>query len=302
MELIIVIGLLVVVGSWVYFGREARREAVNQAAKKSLALVDDTAKKSLGKLDEVAKKSIHEASKVTNTIAQTSQNVLEKARILKKVDGFDSFKQWMQEEQRVAQSASINIKETTTSFSKWFSEADTNDQKAFYERLARFAIDNRIKLQWITQDGFLPEHDEIKRSLEDVILLQSLVWHIVNTVQPKLELLETYELWHNEPEKGKNLEISQKLFAKMIEENMVTASPELLLAPEKKRREYVVQSVLDYLNKDRKAFLKMFNDVLQESKLTLQDVQEASESAIEGEVIESKPAQKRTNRRTTEEE
>jgi len=95
------------------------------------------------------------------------------------------------------------------------------------------------------------------------------------------------------------MEISQKIFARMIDERMVTASPELLLAPEKKRREYVVNSVIEYGQKDLKSFLKMFKEVLRETKIALQDEEEI-ETVLEGEVIESKPAQKRANRRSSE--
>ena len=300
MELIILLGILVVVGSWVYFGNESRRAAANQTARKTLGLVDDTAKKSWGRLDGVTKKAINEAAKVTSTISQSSQQVLEKVHLIKKSDDFEPFKKWLLDENGAKRLDAINLRESMDSLNQWFNdESNVENQRLFFEKIAQFSKDNRIKLQWIINDGFFAQQDEIKQAMQGVLLLQSIVWHKLNTIQPELEVLQSYEIWKSDPFKGKNLEISQKMFAKMIDERMVTASPELLLAPEKKRREYVVQSVVEYGEKDLKSFLKMFKEVLKESKFTIQDEEETA-SVLEGEVIESRPAQKRANRRSAE--
>ncbi len=300
MELIIVLGLLVVVGSWLYFGNESRRLAANETAKKTLGLVDDTAKKSLSRLDNVTKKAINEATKVTSTISQSSQQVLEKVHLIRKSDDFDPFKKWLLDEHTIERLGTINLKESLESLNHWFNEEiNEENQRIFYEKIAQFGKDNKIKLQWIINDEFFSHQDDIKKAIEDVLLLQSLVWHKVYSLKPELEVLQNYEIWKSDPYKGKNLEISQKIFARMIDERMVTASPELLLAPEKKRREYVVNSVIEYGQKDLKSFLKMFKEVLRETKIALQDEEEI-ETVLEGEVIESKPAQKRANRRSSE--
>ena len=302
MELILFLGVVVIAGSWFYFGKESRKEAVNDAARKSIGVVDETAKKSMIKLDDITKKSINEASKLTTTITQTSQSVLEKVHILKKEDVVDSYNQWLSDEKRMEQVSGIKLEELMLAFQSWKNKITADEQKMLYERAVDFGKIVRLNIAWLTDANVEKQNVELKQSLEEIMILNNLAWYKARLLQPQIELFETYALWSKDPSQGKNLEISQKLFAKMVDERMVTASPELLLAPEKKRREFIVQSVVDFSNRDLKGFMKMLQTVLSDIKPPGENTQKPLETEIQVDVIESKAAQKRVNRRNAEEE
>ncbi|GEM_PF-3896414 len=312
MEMIVVLGIVVIVAGWYYFGKDTRKHAVDEAvkksvaavdgaAKKSIATVDETAKRSFATVDSVAKKSVSEANKLTANVVQTSRGLLSRLKIGRAAD-VSEFRQWASGGAFENRAATFNSGGAAAEFKSWVESLSVDEIKALDALVNDFCADQHFSFGWLG-DAELEQGDpDLKQALEEAVMLFSLACWKANRVQKDVEALAVYENWLEDPYKGKNLTISQALFARMVDERKVKASPELLLAPEKERREFVVNTVKDFASRERKAFNAMLKGVLAEAGATaekplVEEAVAAQPAVVEG-VEEQVAAHKRVSRRS----
>lgn len=300
MEFMIALIIFVVIAAGVYYvGRDTHKQVVNEAAKKSITAADEAARKSISAVDGFAKKSAQEATRLTSNLSQSSRGLLSRFGIGKE-DKLGSYRAWIGSENVAKDAGSLNLATVLQSFQDWVGELPDKEARIVSELAHDFGADLNFELAWVNDPEFAQSDPELKKALDEALLFYSLAFWKASQVQENIHLLLAVETWEKDPYKGSNQEITQKMFAKMVDERLVKPSHELLLAPEKERRDFVETTVRAYAQRDPKAFNVMFKSTIAEvlaPKPKQVDKKQADE-AVEGEVVEeNKPAQKRVSRR-----
>ncbi len=323
----ILIGIVIIVAAWWYFGKDTHKAAVNETAKKSLvavdgvtkksiAVVDDAAKKSFAVVDEAAKKSkivmddaakrsVSEAARLTAGLTQTSREFANRLGLGRGIPNPEDYRGWLAGEEAGARAAALGLSAPWDELKRWAAGLSAEDLKAVAQEAAYFCTSQNFDFSWLSSEELGKSDAALKNNMTDALALFSVAKFKTWQLRGNIDAVEVYETWLQDPAKGKNLTLSQKIFAKMVDERKVQASPELLLAPEKERREFVVKTVKDYSESSPKSFYLMLKGVLAEmaAPSSVPPVKTALVAPARGTELlnadfgEVKPAQKRVNRR-----
>jgi hypothetical protein len=320
----ILIGVVIITAAWWYFGKDTHKVAVNEtakkslvamddvtkkslavvddAAKKSLAMVDVAAKKSLIVMDDAAKRSVSEAAKITASLTQTSRDFANRLGLGRGIPNAEDYRQWLAGEEATGRAASLGLSAGWEELKRWSAGLSAEDLKAVSQEAAYFCTSQNFDFTWLGSAELGKSDAALKNNMIDALALFSLAKFKTWQLRGNVDAVEVYETWLQDPAKGKNLTLSQKVFAKMVDERKVQASPELLLAPEKDRREFVIKTVKDYSEANPKSFYLMLKSVLAEMAAP-QPAPAAAKAAPGGTQMLSsdfgdvKPAQRRVSRR-----
>lgn len=282
----ILIGVVVIAAAWWYFGKDAHKAAVNETAKKSLVVVDDVTKKSLAAVDDAAKKSLvlldgaakkslvvmddaarrsmSEAAKITANLTQTSRDFANRIGLGRGIDDPEDYRQWLEGEETAGRAAALGIGSAWDDLKRWSAGLSADDLKAISQEAAYFCTSQNFDFSWLGSAELGKSDAALKNSMIDALVLFSLAKYKTWQLRGNVDVVAVYEAWLQDPGKGRNLSLSQKIFAKMVDERKVQASPELLLAPEKERREFVIKTVKEYSENNPKSFYLTLKSVVDE--------------------------------------
>jgi len=325
----ILIGVVIIAAAWWYFGKDTHKAAVNETAKKSLVVVDDVTKKSLAVVDDAAKKSlamvdvaakksltvmddaarrsVNEAAKITANLTQTSRDFANRLGLGRGIADAEDYRHWMAGEEATGRAASLGLTAAWEELKRWSAGLSAEDLKSVSQEAAYFCTSQNFDFTWLGSAELGKSDASLKNNMIDALILFSLAKFKTWQLRGNVDAVEVYETWLQDPAKGKNLTLSQKVFAKMVDDRKVQASPELLLAPEKERREFVIQTVKDYSEANPKSFYLMLKSVLAEmaapqpvpaiSQAAVKSTPSGATDMLSSDFGDVKPAQKRVSRR-----
>lgn len=153
------------------------------------------------------------------------------------------------------------LPEAAQAFTAWLAGLSAKETKVFSQRLSSFCSGLNFELSWLA-DLQLDNDPELKQAVEEAVVLYCLAHWKATQVQGDLKAFATFLAWQDDPSRGKNRELSQKLFAKLVEKERISAPPpELILASEEERQAHVVQAIRQVAEEDRQAFSTILKEV-----------------------------------------
>jgi len=139
-----------------------------------------------------------------------------------------------------------NLSETALAFSTWLTRLSAGERVELRRQLSNFCANIELELDWFLSP-WLDGNPDLKQTLETVVLLYCLAYWKgtrVNQILNETETLKALRKWKSDLSSKKHRELSQKLFAKLVELEVVKPPPpEIFLASNKARQYYVVQEI-----------------------------------------------------------
>lgn len=198
--------------------------------------------------------------KVTETAKETaakSRGRLGKVRLpfRRRKDLATQFKEWVDEAALDKRTAVYKgLPKDATGFTDWLQALSDQDLAGFVQELSAFCKGLDFELAWLVD----PERGgELKQAVEEAVGMYCLAAWKGREVRPFV----TYRAWQSAPEKEENQAFAQQLYSKLVETQLATWTPDLLLASEKERQAYVAEAIEAAEAQDPKAFIGLLREV-----------------------------------------
>lgn len=157
-----------------------------------------------------------------------------------------SFQSWLL---TLSSSKPANMPKLQKDMAAWIENMDPKQSQSFYVDLAAFFKSSGYNLDWLVNEEL---SDEYQQAMQESAILYCLArWR-----QQKLVNWAAYQEWKTAPEKNKAYGI--KLIRHLVENDLVSLSPDLVMSDEKERVSQLIQSV----EAARQQSPKGFNDAL----------------------------------------
>ncbi len=151
------------------------------------------------------------------------------------------FKQWVSEAAPAKRVELYNtLPASAEGFAIWLGGLSDKDLDHFTQRVARFCASLNFDLAWLT-DPQVSREPELRRAVEDAVLLYSLTEWRANSVQQDVKGFFAYRAWLANPKRHRAF--GQQLLGNLIQQEAVTVTPELYLAPEKERLTHATAAI-----------------------------------------------------------
>lgn len=154
------------------------------------------------------------------------------------------------------------LRESTRAMKSWLTSLESEESEILAKQVSDFASDLNFELGWLL-DKKLEDHAELKRDMEEVIVLYCLATFKGLLLQDELNTFIMFQAWLEDPTRKEYQELNQQLFTILVERELAQpVPPELLLADEQQRSEYAIQAINRVLQADRKTFVIILKEVL----------------------------------------
>ena len=162
------------------------------------------------------------------------------------------FKQWVSEaslSKRV--DLFYSMPASSDGFAVWLGGLGDKDLVRFTHKIARFCASLNFDIAWLT-DPQVAREPELKKTVEDTVLLYSLAVWRANNVQQEVNSFLAYRAWNTDPNRHKAF--GQMLHQILIQRGLVTVPVELYLAPEKERLAHATIAIRKVAEENHAAF------------------------------------------------
>lgn len=154
------------------------------------------------------------------------------------------------------------IPEGTRAMKSWLAELSAEESEILTEQVTQFASDLNFEFSWLLDKEF-NEDKQLKRDLEEVIVLYCLANFKGLLLQDELNTFIMFQAWLEDPTRKEYNELNQKLFTTLVERELAEGVPsDLLLADEAQRSQYAIEAINKVLKTDRKKFQSILKEVL----------------------------------------
>ncbi len=137
-----------------------------------------------------------------------------------------------------------------------------NEQQViFTTQVADFCSTLNFELEWLI-DQKLERDPHLQAELTQVVIDYAQVQWRAMILQPDLYTFITVELWLQEPTSTAHREMARQLFNELSDRELVSVSPNMLLASDEERVDYSVQMVRQVAKEDHQAFQSAVREVL----------------------------------------
>jgi hypothetical protein len=187
------------------------------------------------------------------------------------------FKQWVSETAPASRTELYDtLPGSAEGFALWVSKLSDKDLKRFTQKVARFCASLNFNLAWLT-DAQVSHEPELKKAVEDAVLLYGLTLWRANNVQQDVKGFLAYRAWLAKPKRHKAF--GQQLYATLAQQGAVSVSPELYLAPEKERLAQAATAIRKVADENHAAFQVALRQVVSTGKDAAIDGLAASQPA-----------------------
>ncbi len=146
-------------------------------------------------------------------------------------------------------------------FVAWLQDLSPEDARAFAQAVSDFSSSLNVERAWLL-DGRMDADPELEKSVQEAVALYCMAYWKTTQVQDDVQAFAVFQDWQAAPRKRRHRELTQKLFARLVEDGVVSVPSEIYLASVRKRKAYVVQAIRDFAEKDRPAFNAILKQVL----------------------------------------
>lgn len=134
-----------------------------------------------------------------------------------------------------ARGATLN-ETTSKDFSSWLDGLSNKQLDTLMRQVAETCRRAGVNLNWLLDNR---AQGEMQYALQDTVLLAALAMYRAHTLEPFARL----EAYRQNPNARGNRKFGQQVFGKLVAAQAVTIPANLMLAPEKERREYANQMI-----------------------------------------------------------
>lgn len=155
-----------------------------------------------------------------------------------------------------------SLPEAAQAFTTWLTGLPAEEVETFSQKVSSFCSDFGFELAWLV-DLQLDDDAELKQAAEEIVVLYCLAHSKATQVRGDVKAFATFQAWQDNPSEGQHKALGQKLFAKLVEQGLVSAPPsELFMASDEKRQEHVVQAIRQAAEENRPAFNAVLKEVV----------------------------------------
>ena len=174
------------------------------------------------------------------------------------------FKQWVAEA-APAQRAELysTLPASAEGFATGLAALSDKDLQLFVRKLARFCASLNFDLAWLN-DPQISREPELKKAVEDAVLLYSLTVWRANTVQQDVKGFFAYRAWLANPNRYRAF--GQKLYSVLVQRGVVTIPSDLYLAPEKERLAQAATTIRKLYDEDHDTFHAALRQVVEDGQ------------------------------------
>lgn len=146
---------------------------------------------------------------------------------------------------------------------KWLTSLSDEGIQSLTDQLADFCASLNLNLAWLVSKR-LDQDPDLRKVAEDVVVAYCKACWNAAEAQDELQVFKTYVNLKENPNSKENKQLSQKIFAELVNRDLASpASPELFLAGDSDRQQHVMQTINQVADRDRKAFNKVLREVIE---------------------------------------
>lgn len=119
--------------------------------------------------------------------------------------------------------------------SAWASTRGEGELRRWERATRAFCAEAGLELRWLWDSDLAHDHD-LFESLAEVVLLYTLSYSRAHRATLPAAAVKALRSWRASPNSGRGRRFGEQLHAALVRRNLVTVSPELYLAPERRRR------------------------------------------------------------------
>jgi hypothetical protein len=154
-----------------------------------------------------------------------------------------------------------NPPEEAAAFSEWLASLAAEHLELFTQRIADVVAAWGIDLAWVVGQE-LNRAPALQHVVEESVLLHCLAYWHASRAQNDIRAFATYRAWQRDPYSDRQKTVNQRLYARLIEKGLLTApAPDVLLASEDRRRDFVVQALRQASEADVAAFSSTLQEI-----------------------------------------
>lgn len=144
----------------------------------------------------------------------------------------------------------------------WLALLDVEEAKIFADQVRTFSESQNFELSWLLNEE-LNNEPELKEAFEEAVTLYSLAYFRVLQVEEELRLFITFRAWQENFSAKGSQELTQDLFAALVEKGLAAPAPtKLFLAENKRRQKHAESAIRQAADKDKKAFYAILKEVM----------------------------------------
>jgi hypothetical protein len=154
------------------------------------------------------------------------------------------------------------LPESAELLKNWLATLDAEEAETFANQVAAFSSSMNLELSWLL-DQELNDDPNLKQTFEEAIALYCLANFRAAQVQEELRLFITYRAWRENPSGKGYKELTQELFAKLVDKGLAEPAPtNLFLAPNKRRQKHAESAIREAAAKDKQAFYGLLKEAI----------------------------------------
>ncbi len=218
-----------------------------------------------GKASQTSKQAAAKASQAskqaTAKAGQMYQGVRGRLRFRNHTrDLAKQLKQWVAEAAPAKRVELYNtLPASAEGFAIWLGGLPQKELEQFTKKVAHFCESLNFDLAWLS-DPQVSREPEIKKAVEDTVLLYSLTTWRASNVQQDVKGFFAYRDWLANPKR--HSAFGQQLLGALIQRGAVIVTPELYLAPEKERQAHATAAIRKVADEDHAAFQAALRQVV----------------------------------------
>jgi hypothetical protein len=154
-----------------------------------------------------------------------------------------------------------NPPEDAAAFSEWLASLPAEQLELFTQRIADVVAAWGIDLAWVVGQE-LNRAPAVQHAVEESVLLHCMAYWHASRAQDDIRAFATYRAWQRDLCSDRQKTVNQRLYARLIEKGLLTApAPDVLLASEDRRRDFVVQALRQASEADVAAFSSTLQEI-----------------------------------------
>ncbi len=154
-----------------------------------------------------------------------------------------------------------NMPQTARAFSDWLAGLPSEQLELFCGRISDALSAWDIDLNWLVERD-LARVPALQRAIEESVLSYCLAHWTATQAQDDIRTFTTFQAWQQDPYSERQKELNQRLYSRLVAKGLLTApAPDLLLASEGRRQDFVVQALRHVSEADVIAFSSALHEI-----------------------------------------
>ena len=162
------------------------------------------------------------------------------------------FREWM---------SNIKVTEEEAPVQQWVQTLSDEGLQAFTKHLGTFCADMGFELTWLVQNQ-LVQNRALAQSAQQIVMNYCCACYQAATTQDDIEVYKQYQAFLQNPSSRQGRDFGQRLFAKVVESNLVSTSMADLKGTAEEQQQRLMEAINEASAKDHEAFMQAIKEVV----------------------------------------